>query len=68
LLAGDADPRVTAGTHKMTLEGSSDAIASANRHNHIAEFATSVGVTTGSTESLPVETRGVTAASACTLR
>jgi general secretion pathway protein M len=53
-----AELRATAGARKVTLEGSSDAIASANLQNHIAEFATSVGVTIGSTESLPVETRG----------
>ena len=58
LRAQVADLRATAGTRKVTLEGSSDAIASANLQNHIAEFATSVGVTIGSTESLPVETRG----------
>jgi len=40
------------------LEGASDAIASANLQNRIAELAASVGVTTGSTESLPVEVRG----------
>ena len=58
LRAQVADLRATAGTRKVTLEGSSDSIASANLQNHIAEFATSVGVTIGSTESLPVETRG----------
>ena len=58
LRAQVADLRTTAGTRKVTLEGSSDSIASANLQNHIAEFATSVGVTIGSTESLPVETRG----------
>ena len=42
----------------VTLEGSSDAIASANLQSHIEELATSAGVTIGSTESLPVEVRG----------
>jgi hypothetical protein len=50
--------RATAGTHKVTLDGSSDAIAAANLQSHIAELAASVGVTIGSTESLPVEVRG----------
>ena len=58
LRARVADLRATAGTHKVTLEGSSDAIASANLQSRIAELATSVGVTIGSTESLPVEVRG----------
>jgi general secretion pathway protein M len=58
LRARVADLRTTAGTAKVTLEGSSDAIASANLQSHIAELAASVGVTVGSTESLPVETRG----------
>ena len=58
LRARVADLRATAGTRKVTLEGSSDAIASANLQSHIAELAASVGVTIGSTESLPVETRG----------
>ena len=50
--------RATAGARKVTLEGSSDAIASANLQSHIAELAASAGVTVASTESLPVETRG----------
>ena len=58
LRASVAKLRATAGARKVTLEGSSDAIASANLQSHIAEFAASVGVTVGSTESLPVETRG----------
>ena len=58
LRARAADLRATAGTHKVTLDGSSDAIASANLQSRIAELATSVGVTIGSTESLPVEVRG----------
>jgi general secretion pathway protein M len=58
LRARVADLRARAGTAKVTLEGSSDAIASANLQSHIAELAASVGVTIGSTESLPVEVRG----------
>jgi Tfp pilus assembly protein PilO len=53
-----AELRATAGARKVTLDGSSDAIASANLQSHIAELAASVGVTVASTESLPVETRG----------
>jgi hypothetical protein len=53
-----AELRASAGTHKLTIEGSSDAIASANLQSHIAEVAASVGVTIGSTESLPAEARG----------
>ena len=58
LRASVAKLRATAGARKMTLEGSSDAIASANLQSHIEELAASVGVTIGSTESLPVEVRG----------
>jgi type II secretion system (T2SS) protein M len=58
LRARAAEPRATASTHKVTRDGSSDAIASANLQSHIAELATSAGVTIGSTESLPTETRG----------
>jgi hypothetical protein len=53
-----AELRATAGARKVTLEGSSDAVASANLQSQIAELAASVGVTVASTESLPVETRG----------
>jgi hypothetical protein len=53
-----AELRATASTHKVTLDGSSDAIASANLQSHIAELAASAGVTIGSTESLPAEVRG----------
>ena len=58
LRARAAELRATASTHKVTLDGSSDAIASANLHSHIAELAASAGVTIGSTESLPAEVRG----------
>jgi general secretion pathway protein M len=58
LRARVAELRASAGTRQVTLEGSSDAIASANLQNHIAELAASVGVTIGSTESLPAEPRG----------
>ena len=58
LRARVAQLRATAGAQKVTLDGSSDAIAAANLQSRIAELATSVGVTIGSTESLPVEVRG----------
>jgi hypothetical protein len=58
LRAQIAQLRATAGANKVTLDGSSDAIAAANLQSHIEELATSVGVTIGSTESLPVEVRG----------
>ena len=45
-------------TRKVTLEGSSDAIASANLESRIEALAASVGATIGSTEALPAETRG----------
>jgi general secretion pathway protein M len=48
--------RATARMRKVTLGGASDAIASANLQSRIEGFATSVGATIGSTESLPVET------------
>jgi general secretion pathway protein M len=55
LRAQAAELRAAAGTRKVTLEGASDAIASANLQSHIEELATSVGATIGSTESLPAE-------------
>ncbi|HEV2302036.1 MAG TPA: type II secretion system protein GspM [Stellaceae bacterium] len=45
-------------TRKVTLDGSSDAIASANLESRIEALAVSVGATIGSTEALPAETRG----------
>jgi hypothetical protein len=58
LRARVAELRASAGTQKVTLEGSSDAIASANLQNPIAELAAAIGVAIGSTESLPAEVRG----------
>ena len=49
--------RAAAGTRKVTLEGASDAIASATLQSRIEELATSAGATIGSTESLPAEVR-----------
>jgi general secretion pathway protein M len=53
-----AELRITASTRKVTLEGASDAIASANLQSRIEELAASVGATIGSTESLPAEVHG----------
>ncbi len=57
LRARVAQLRAAALTRKVTLDGASDAIASANLQSRIEGFATSVGATIGSTESLPVEKR-----------
>lgn len=50
------DLRAAARIRKVTLEGASDAIASANLQSRIEGFASSVGATIGSTESLPADT------------
>ena len=50
--------RATANTTKVTLDGASDAIASANLQSHIEALATSFGVTLGSSEALAAEDRG----------
>lgn len=52
-----AELRAVARTRKVTLDGASDAIASANLQSRIEGFASAVGATIGSTESLPPETR-----------
>src|SRR5262249_35167828 len=49
--------RSAASSRKITLEGATDAIASANLQSRIEELASSVGATIGSTESLPAEAR-----------
>jgi hypothetical protein len=51
------EQRAAARTRKVTLDGASDAIASANLESRIDGFASAVGATIGSTESLPAETR-----------
>jgi type II secretory pathway component PulM len=43
---------------KLTLDGATDAIASADLESRIDALAREVGVTIGSTESLPTEPRG----------
>jgi Tfp pilus assembly protein PilO len=45
-------------TRQLTLDGATDAIASASLESRIDALARSVGVTIGSTESLPAEPRG----------
>lgn len=52
------DLRVAADSHKLTLDGASDAIASAALQGHIEQFAAASGVTVGSTEILPIDTQG----------
>ena len=52
-----AELRAAERTRKVTLDGASDAIASANLQSRIEGFAASTGATIGSTESLPAETR-----------
>jgi len=58
LRAQAAQLRATGNTKKVTLEGASDAIASANLQSRIEGIASSVGATVSSTESLPAETIG----------
>lgn len=53
-----AELRTAATTTRFTLDGATDAIASANLQSRIEELAGTVGVTIGSTESLPAENRG----------
>jgi general secretion pathway protein M len=43
---------------KLTLQGASDAIASAALQGRVEELAGAAGITIGSTESLPAEARG----------
>jgi hypothetical protein len=58
LRAQASELRAAAGSRKVTLEGASDAIASANLQSRIEELAASVGATITSTEGLPAEVRG----------
>lgn len=50
--------QAAASTRKITLDGSSDAIAAANLQTQVEELATSAGVTIGSTEAIAAESRG----------
>jgi general secretion pathway protein M len=58
LRAQASELRAAAGARKVTLEGASDAIASANLQSRIEELAASVGATISSTEGLPTEVHG----------
>lgn len=53
-----AELQASASTRKVTLEGSTDAIASANLQSLIDELAASAGVTVASTEGLAPDNRG----------
>jgi general secretion pathway protein M len=58
LRARVAQLRAAASLRKVTLEGASDAIASADLESRIDALASSVGAVIGSTEALPAEARG----------
>ena len=58
LQAKVSELRSAVGTRKVTLDGSSDAVAAANLQSRIEELAASVGAMISSTESLPAEMRG----------
>jgi general secretion pathway protein M len=58
LRAKVSELRSAVGTRKVTLDGSSDAVAAANLQSRIEELAASVGAMISSTESLPPEMRG----------
>lgn len=53
-----ASLKASASNRKITLEGNSDAIASANLQSLVDELATSAGVTVASTEGLAPDDRG----------
>jgi Tfp pilus assembly protein PilO len=53
-----AELQASTSNRKITIDGSTDAIASANLQSRIDELATSVGVTVASTEGLAPENRG----------
>lgn len=55
LRARVAELRTAASTSRITLDGVSDAIASANLQSRIDGLATSAGATVGSMEALPAE-------------
>ncbi len=57
LRARVAQLRAAASLRKVSLQGVSDAIASADLESRIDSLATSVGATIGSTEALPAEAR-----------
>jgi Tfp pilus assembly protein PilO len=53
-----AELRATVSTSKVTLDGSSDSIASANLQSHVEALATPLGATLGSVEALAADDRG----------
>lgn len=53
-----AELNAAASSRRITLDGRSDSIASANLQSRTEELATSAGVTIGSTEGLTAESRG----------
>ncbi len=55
LRARVSELRAAVGSKKLTLDGASDAIASAALQGHIQELAGAAGISIGSTESLPAE-------------
>jgi general secretion pathway protein M len=58
LRARASELRAAAGARKVTLEGVSDGIASANLQSRVGELTASVGATVSSTEALPAVVRG----------
>ena len=58
LRARIADIRATGDSRRMTLDGATDAVASASLQGRVEELASAAGVTIGSTEGLPVADRG----------
>jgi general secretion pathway protein M len=50
--------QAAASTRKIVLDGTSDAIASANLQSRLEELASATGVTIGSTEAVAAENRG----------
>jgi Tfp pilus assembly protein PilO len=58
LRARAAEIRAAGDSGKATLDGATDAIASASLQGRVEELAGAAGVTIGSTESLPAEVRG----------
>lgn len=58
LRTGIARLRAGRQTRKLTLDGATDALASANLESRLDAFARSVGATIGSTEMLPTMPRG----------
>jgi Tfp pilus assembly protein PilO len=58
LRARVAEIRAAGDSRKVTLDGATDALASASLQGRVEELAREAGVTIGSTESLPAEVRG----------